>query len=213
MDAKTRELRAAHDVLAAFYAERVGGPLERSADRAVLSLFCDLVREGDVGTSVGDIGCGTGRLAPYLASQGLAPLGVDLSEQMVRVARRKHPTFPFGIADLRSLPFRDGCLAGAVCWYSLMYLTPADRSTSFTELYRVMKAGGYLVTAYKSGDSELRRGGQGAGPGVEFDVYWLSPGEVAQRAIEGGFEPVFWASRSAEAEEPQPQGYLLARRT
>jgi hypothetical protein len=48
---------------------------------------------------------------------------------------------------------------------------------------------------------------------VEFDVYWLSPEEVAERAVRAGFEPVFWAGRSAEVEEAQPQGYLLARRT
>lgn len=213
MDATTRELRAAHDVLAEFYAKRVGSPLERIADRAVLNLFCDLVLDADLGTSVGDIGCGTGRLAPYLASCGLAPHGVDLSEEMVRVARRDQPGFPFDVADLRSLPFEEASLAGAVCWYSLMYLAEADRPSAFAELHRVVKSGGYMVTAYKSGDSSPGRGGKGSGLGVEFDVYWLSPEEVAERAVRAGFEPVFWAGRSAEVEETQPQGYLLARRT
>ena len=46
MDPKTDELRAAHDVLAEFYAERLAGHLESAhADRAVLGVFCDLVRE------------------------------------------------------------------------------------------------------------------------------------------------------------------------
>jgi hypothetical protein len=43
MDAKTEELRAAHDVLAEFYADRLAGALDRMpADRAVLGLFCEL---------------------------------------------------------------------------------------------------------------------------------------------------------------------------
>ncbi len=43
MDAKSEELRAAHDVLAEFYADRLAGALDRMpAERAVLGLFCDL---------------------------------------------------------------------------------------------------------------------------------------------------------------------------
>jgi ubiquinone/menaquinone biosynthesis C-methylase UbiE len=60
---------------------------------------------------------------------------------MIRVARRDHPGFDFGVADLRDLPFADASLAGVVCWYSLMYLAPSDRSAAFGELARVVKAG------------------------------------------------------------------------
>jgi hypothetical protein len=31
------------------------------------------------------------------------------------------------------------------------------------------------VTAFKAGDSQLRRAGRSAGLGVEFDIYWLAP--------------------------------------
>jgi len=65
MDAKTEELRAAHDVLAEFYACRLADALDRMpAERAVLGLFCESVIAAGLGTSVGDIGCGTGRKAP-----------------------------------------------------------------------------------------------------------------------------------------------------
>ncbi len=214
MDAKTDELRAAHDVLAEFYADRLAGALDRMpAERAVLGLFCDLTLAAGLGTTVGDIGCGTGRLAPCLAGKGLSPRGIDLSPEMIRVARRDQPGFDFGVADLRALPFADVSLAGVVCWYSLMYLPPADRPVAFGELARVIKPGGYLVTAFKAGDSQVRRGGRSTGLGVEFDVYWLSPDEVEHRAADAGFATVFWGGRPAEGQEGSPQGYLLARRS
>ena len=132
---------------------------------------------------------------------------------MIRVARRDHPGFEFGLADLRELPFEDDSLAGVVCWYSLMYLSPSDRPAAFTELARVVKPGGYLVTAFKAGDSQVRRGGRTTGLGVEFDVYWLSPGEMQRRVTDAGFLTVFWGGRPAEGQEGSPQGYLLARRS
>jgi SAM-dependent methyltransferase len=214
VDAKTEELRAAHDVLAEFYAERLADALDHMpVDRAVLGLFCRLTLAADLGTSVGDVGCGTGRLERYLAARGLSPRGIDLSPEMIRVARRDHPGFDFDIADLRELPFEDASLAGVVCWYSLMYLAPCDRPAAFSELARVVKPEGYLVTAFKAGDSQVRRGGRGTGLGVEFDVYWLSPDEMERRVSDAGFATVFWGERPAEGREGSRQGYLLARRS
>ena len=214
MDAKTEELRAAHNVLAEFYADRLAGALDRMpAERAVLGLFCESVRAAGLGRSVGDIGCGTGRLEPYLAARGLSPRGIDLSPEMVRVARRDFPGFSFDVADVRDLPFQDTSLAGVVCWYSLMFLAPPDRPAAFGELARVVKPGGYLVTAFKAGDGQVRRAGRGTGLGVEFDVYWLSPQEMERRVTAAGFATVFWGGRPAQDQEGSPQGYLLARRS
>jgi SAM-dependent methyltransferase len=211
MDAKTEELRAAHDVLAEFYAERLAGALDRMPiEQAVLGLFCELTLDAGLGTSIGDIGCGTGRLAPYLAAKGLSVWGADLSPEMIRVARRDQPGFRFDVADVRDLPMPDASLAGVVCWYSLMFLAPSDRPAAFRELARVVQPGGYLVTAFKAGDSQLRRAGHSTGLGVEFDVYWLSPDEMERQVTGAGFAPVFWGGRPAEGGEGSPQGYLLA---
>jgi ubiquinone/menaquinone biosynthesis C-methylase UbiE len=213
VDAQTEELRAAHDVLSEFYAEYLAGALDRMPeDRAMLGLFCELVRVADLGTNVGDIGCGTGRLDPFLAARGLAPRGVDLSPEMIRVARREQPDFEYEVADLRELPFADASLAGIVCWYSLMYLPPEDRPAAFQELARVVKPGGYLLTAFKAGDGTLRRGGRTTGLGVEFDIWWLTPAEMERRVNDAGFATVFWGGVPPEKEGASTQGFLIARK-
>ncbi|MGH3719364.1 MAG: class I SAM-dependent methyltransferase [Pseudonocardiaceae bacterium] len=211
MDAKTRELRQAHDALAELYADKLAHSLDQMpVERAVLGLFCDLLLENSVGSTVGDIGCGPGRLAPYLADHGLEPHGVDLSPEMIHVARRDYPGVPFDVADVRNLPFEDSSLAGVVCWYSLMYLAPSDRPRAFGELARVVRPGGYFATAFKAGDDQVRRGGRTAG--VEFDIYWLSPEEMERQVTGAGFRVVIWAGRPADPDEQQPQGYLVAQR-
>ncbi|KQW46903.1 methyltransferase type 11 [Nocardioides sp. Root1257] len=214
MDRQTQELRDAHDVLAEVYVERLTGLLDQMPiERAVLGLFSELVRDAGAGRPVGDLGCGTGRLAPYLEAQGLTSRGVDLSPEMIRVARRDHPGHDFQVGDLRALPFGDAELDGAVAWYSLMYLDPDDRAAAFAEIARVVKPGGFVATAYKVGDDTRRRGGQSLDLGIGFDVYWHSPAEVEQRFREAGFEVVFSAGRPADPDEVQPQGYLIARRS
>ena len=213
VDAKTRELRDAHDVLAELYVERLANLLdEMPIEQALLGLFCQLVREGGNGLDIADVGCGTGRLAPYMSSQGLTPHGVDLSPEMIRVARRDYPEHTFEVSDLRALPFEDRSLAGAVGWYSLMYLTPVDRPSAFGELARVVKPGGYFATAFKAGDDQLHRAGRTLNLGIEFDIYWLSPAEIERQVLQAGFEVVFWGGRPADPDEVQAQGYLIARR-
>lgn len=129
---------------------------------------------------------------------------------MIRVARRDYPEISFDVADMRSLPFEDSSLAGVVCWYSLMYLAPSDRPRAFDELARVVRPDGYFATAFKAGDDQVRRGGRTVG--VEFDIYWLSPGEMERQVTDAGFRVVFWAGRPADPGEQQPQGYLIAQR-
>jgi SAM-dependent methyltransferase len=185
----------------------------RPVERAVLDLFAEMTLA--VGVEVADVGCGTGRLLPYLASRGLSPRGVDLSPGMVEVARREHPGFAYEVADLRELPFEDASLAGVVCWFSLIYLAPSARARAFAELARVVKPGGYLVTAFKHGDGALHRNGPGSrvgSLGLDFDRYWLSAREMEDRFAATGFALVFQGSTPPEEAEP-PYGYMLVRKT
>lgn len=204
----TDELRAAHDVLAEVYAERLVRHYEQTpVEQAVLGLWAGWVEPGG---TVADIGSGSGRMTPHLAAFGFTPRGVDLSPEMVRVARRDFPDLAFEVGDLRELPFEDASLDGAIGWYSLMYLPPRERPAAFAELARVLRPGAPLAAAYKAGDDSHRRGGRTLD--VEFDIWWMSPAEVHGRLVDAGLEPVFWAGRPAGPDEPQDQGYVIARR-
>jgi ubiquinone/menaquinone biosynthesis C-methylase UbiE len=207
------ELREAHDILAEFYASRLAHVLdEMPAERAVLDLFAESVLRSNVGTAVGDIGCGTGRLTPYLVAKGPLPCGVDLSPEMVRIARRDHPQVHFEVPEVEQLPFGDASLAGVVCWYSLIFLAPAERPAAFAELYRVVQPSGYVVAAFKAGDGQRRRAGRSTGLDVEFDVYWLTPAEMEQLIVDAGFAITFRAGVPPEEPGASAQGYVLAQK-
>lgn len=50
-----------------------------------------------------DIGCGYGRMAPLFQRY----TGVDISPDLLEIARKEHPDKKFVLADLNKLPFKD----------------------------------------------------------------------------------------------------------
>ncbi|UFJ41269.1 class I SAM-dependent methyltransferase [Brevibacillus humidisoli] len=51
------------------------------------------------GESVLDLGCGTGDLTAAIADAGALPVGIDLSDEMIRQARDKYPSLCFAVAN------------------------------------------------------------------------------------------------------------------
>jgi ubiquinone/menaquinone biosynthesis C-methylase UbiE len=88
-----------------------------------------------------DFGCGTGALCDVLANLGLSVTGVDPSENMLRVARRKAgKTIRFVNADaLVGLPFADQSFDAAFASYVLHGLKAPDREAMLTEMKRLAR--------------------------------------------------------------------------
>ncbi|MEU8898799.1 class I SAM-dependent methyltransferase [Nocardia sp. NPDC048505] len=142
---------AAYDAVATLYAELVsdilaGLPLER----ALIAAFADLVRAH--GGPVGDLGCGPGHLTAHLHTLGLDAFGVDLSAEMIALARRAHPELRFEQGTMTALDLPAATLGGILASYSIIHLPPAQLSTVFGEFHRVLAPGGHLLLGFFAGD-------------------------------------------------------------
>ncbi len=102
----------------------------------------DAARVGP-GMRVLDVATGPGHVAGAVAARGAEPVGVDIAEGMLAVARRDHPQLDFRLADAEALPFADASFDAVVGAFVLNHLPRPEVAAA--ELARVLAAGGWLA--------------------------------------------------------------------
>ncbi len=93
--------------------------------------------------SILDVACGTGDLTLDLLRRGHRVTGVDLSEQMLALARRKAAPARFQLADAEALPFADASFDAVTCAFGIRNFVHLEKGLG--EMLRVLKPGGRLV--------------------------------------------------------------------
>lgn len=99
-----------------------------------------------------DVGCGTGSLALRLAPFAAQVHGLDLSSEMIRIARAKalaegtpNVTFHIGAFDDEFKGIEDGSVA-VLSACSFLHLVE-DRNGALARMFRLLRPGGTLVTS------------------------------------------------------------------
>ena len=97
------------------------------------------------GERVLDVACGTGA-ATLEAARRTAPggrvTGVDLTPEMLEVARRRLPDVELVEAGAESLPLPDSSFDVVLCQFGLMFFE--DRARALREMLRVLRPGGRI---------------------------------------------------------------------
>jgi ubiquinone/menaquinone biosynthesis C-methylase UbiE len=99
------------------------------------------------GSRVLDVATGTGEQAFAFAEKGFEVVGIDLSDAMLNVARRKNRTsnVTFRAADATELPFEDRTFDASCISFALHEMPRSIREKVVREMARVTKAGGAIV--------------------------------------------------------------------
>ncbi|MBM7600791.1 putative AdoMet-dependent methyltransferase [Virgibacillus halotolerans] len=94
-----------------------------------------------------DIGIGTGNLGAKLLEKGINVIGVDQSEQMLKVCREKHAAIEVRKGHFLALPLLDQTMDGIVSSYALHHIPDDKKLMAFEEMTRVLKPGGQICIA------------------------------------------------------------------
>jgi SAM-dependent methyltransferase len=92
-----------------------------------------------------DVGCGSsGRVIDLLQGRGYAVEGVDISPRMLEIAKARHPTVPFHLADICGWkPMRHYDFISA--WDSLWHVPLAHQAAVLEKLLRAIAPGGVCL--------------------------------------------------------------------
>jgi ubiquinone/menaquinone biosynthesis C-methylase UbiE len=182
----TQRADAAHfDRWAATYDRSPGQLFFRRIHAAVAEALCG---RGAAPRRVVDVGCGTGRLLETLLARlpDAEMIGVDASEGMIAVARRRfadEPRVRLEVSTADRLPLDDGSASAVTSTMSFHHWDRQD--ASLREVARVLAPGGRLLVADVLGIGVLGRlirpwgGPHGAG--------YRDLGEMTRLLREAGF--------------------------
>jgi SAM-dependent methyltransferase len=118
---------------------------DRLTGRATARLVVPLLEAAGArsGTRVLDVACGPGHIAAEAAAKGAVPVGLDLSEGMVALARARYVEIEFQQGDAERLPFADASFDAVVAGFVVNHLPRPERALA--EFVRVVRSGGRVA--------------------------------------------------------------------
>jgi SAM-dependent methyltransferase len=206
-----RATRDRYDHFAGEYFERFRDSMDwKPFDRAMTAVFAELVKASG-NPRVLDIGCGPGYVTEYLHGLGLDASGIDLSPEMIALAREAFPELAFATGDMTAVDAPDGGLGGVFSRSSIIHTPPERLPAVFAECRRLLASGGHLLLMFQAHTDTTQLAW--AFDHAVTTAYRLSVGRVADLLAEAGFQEV---ARQIVAPEEDEQrgfhyGYLLAR--
>ncbi len=134
-----------------------------------------------------DVGCGAGFASMYLAEKGFSVVGIDISSEMIRLARELIPDVNFMEMDMTKITFSDESFDGIVSLYAIFHISKEKHGSLFQKFYDLIKPGGILFFSIGSDEWESTEEYYGA------KIFWSNySGEKTLSLVkQAGFEIIF----------------------
>jgi ubiquinone/menaquinone biosynthesis C-methylase UbiE len=135
---------SAYDEIAQWYNGWVAPSMQEDAFFPATEAFLGEV----TGQYICDLACGQGRLARHLVGMGARVLGIDLSQQLLAIARRYEENEPQGIEyrwdDAQALSsIADNTFDGVVCNMALMDIP--ELAPTLAAVARILRPAGWFI--------------------------------------------------------------------
>jgi ubiquinone/menaquinone biosynthesis C-methylase UbiE len=135
-----------------------------------------------------DVGCGAGvPVAKFLVDSGFEVVGVDFSENMLRLARKNMPQISLIRKDMTKLDFADNSFDGLTAFYSIIHVPREKHSLLFKSFNRILKPNGIMLACMGPDEWEATEDYYGT------KMFWsqYSPEKSLRLVKDTGFEVIF----------------------
>ncbi len=115
-------------------------------------IFLDLIRKPNA--TILEIGCGPGNISKYLLSKkaDLKIKGIDISENMIELARKNIPNAEFEIMDCREIDSMNNKYDAIICGFCIPYVSEADSLKLIVNCNNLLNDSGILYLSFVAGD-------------------------------------------------------------
>ncbi|MGQ9818675.1 MAG: class I SAM-dependent methyltransferase [Candidatus Kapaibacteriales bacterium] len=133
-----------------WYTMPLGKFVDEVETRAIMELLSP-----QSGEKILDVGCGTGNYSIKIARLGANVIGIDCSEPMLKIARKKAESLnlniEFILADAMNLPFEENFFDACLSVTAVEFF--ADQTRGLEEMFRVVRPNGKIVVGFLNRDS------------------------------------------------------------
>ncbi len=141
----------AYDEVAEDYCRRTLTMGDREFQEKMIDRTLDMLPEEPC---VLDIGCGDGRDTDHMYERGAEVVGMDLSAEMVKLARKTYPSLDFLRMDMREMGFREKYFDCIWASASVIHIPRKGLKSFEEEVLRSLKPDGIFAFSFKVGHGE-----------------------------------------------------------
>lgn len=106
------------------------------------------------GSSVLDLGCGSGDPAGKAISKHHNLTGVDISEAQINLARQNVPAGNFIHGDAASVDFPAASFDAVISFYTLEHIPRREHAALMDRIFAWLDSGGYLLLSVEAGEAD-----------------------------------------------------------
>jgi SAM-dependent methyltransferase len=143
MDERKRIVQAGYDALGPEFAVWAETIVDDPRQRFLEAFAAHLPK----GANVLDLGCGAGIPSTVMLAERFQVVGVDLSSEQLRLARKNVPRATFVEADLTSFDPLPGSFSGISAFYSITHVPREEHAELFSRIGNWLEPGGLLVAS------------------------------------------------------------------
>ena len=140
-------VREGYDAIAERYLVARGESYPRDVE-----LLQELIQRLPGGARVLDAGCGSGVPVTRVLVQFFEVVGVDFSEEQIRLARELVPEAEFICRDMIELDFPDESFDAICSYYAIIHIPRQRHRSLLQDFYRMLKASGLVLLCMGAGD-------------------------------------------------------------
>jgi ubiquinone/menaquinone biosynthesis C-methylase UbiE len=136
-----------------------------------------------------ELACGPGNITKYLLKMrpDFKILGIDLSENMIRLAKINNPEAEFQIMDCRDIGMIKKKYDGIMCGFCLPYLTKGEAVEMISNASKILTPGGLLYLSTME-DDYSKSGLKIGSAGDEIYMHYHQANYLTNALKENGFQ-------------------------